>query len=105
MDWRNRKRLRKDWEGLVEETTSEWRDAVAYILGKQGERTAEEDTVVRRFARGHKEVTIAKKKEAATQLAATRRATTEKAGGNMGGYDEKPERDTTLEVGFGMSRE
>ena len=100
VDWRNRKRLRKDWEGLAEEATAEWRELVVYILGKQGERTTEEDAVVWGFTRGHTEVTAAKGKEAAAELAATRRAAAEKAGSNMGRYDEILERNKALEVGF-----
>ena len=73
---------------------------MVYILGKQGEMTAEEGAVVRGYTRCHKEVTAAKEKEATTELAAARRAATEKAGSNMGRYDEILERNKALEVGF-----
>ena len=97
MDWTNRKRLRKDWEGLAEEATAEWRKIVVYILAKQGEGTTEENVAVKGFTRGHKEVTTAKGKEAAAELAATRRAATEEAGSNMGRHDEILERSKALE--------
>ena len=50
------------------------------------------------FTRGHKEVTAAKGKEAAAELAATRRAATKKA--IMSRYDEILERSKAQEVGF-----
>ena len=44
------------------------------------------------FVRGHQEGAAAKAKEAAAELAATRRAAAKKAGSNMDRYDEILER-------------
>ena len=91
--------------GASEDATPEWREIVVDILGKQEERTSEEGAVVRGFTRGHTEVTTTKEKEAAAELAATRRAATEKAGSNMGRYDEILERNKALEDMEGREEE
>ena len=104
VDWRNRKRLRKDWEELAEGATAEWRERVRSIMGKQSKvgvkLTAEEEAVKQGFTRGHMEVTTAKEKEAGAVKAATRRVAAEKAGSNMDRYDEILERSRALDDGF-----
>ena len=106
VDWRNRKRLREDWEELAEGATAEWKRKVSSIQrrmnpGCRGEWTEEEEAIVRGFVRGHKEVTAAKEKEAWAELAVTRRAAAERAGSNMGRYDEILGRNKALgEAGF-----
>ena len=109
VDWRNRKGLGDDYD----EETAKWRERVSGIMDKQnhfdwktmtggGRLTAEEEAVKRGFTRGHVEVTAAKEEEAAAEWRVTKRAAAEKAGSNMGRYDEILGRSMALDwAGFG----
>ena len=63
--------------------------------------TAEEEAVKQGFTRGHMEVKAAKEEEAGAAEVAARRVAAEKAGSNMGRYDEVLRRSKALgEAGF-----
>jgi hypothetical protein len=111
VDWRNRKGLGDDYD----EETAKWRERVSGIMDKQnhfdwktmtggGRLTAEEEAVKKGFMRGHMEVTAAKEEEAgaARRVAevAARRVAAEKAGSNMGRYDEILRRSRALDETF-----
>ena len=83
--------MRKDWEGLAEVETAEWREIVT-IYWAEVELTAEEKAIKQGYFRGHKEVTATKEEEAGAAEAAMMRVAAEEAGSNMGRYDEVLER-------------